>query len=321
MLIVKNKIIYLFFVITGSIINFIFYLKFFANTNYDPWVYIVISVIFTGITAILYYRGFKQHKKIIVWCAALISIFSIFCSTAGQFADSQSKINNQIGINENINQQHTNLDYAWKELERLNREWESLETEKRATIKTAADRYEWKNTTAKIETRQAEIKTEKQQYENMIFKKSENSQIIEQYASDIFDQISTSVKQKIVIMLIFEILISIIIELVAPLALYLMTLNESKQPASKKKITPAKTKTIEDYVKEYADSRFDGIKNGVLNGRPVVIAKTRMSPKVYQTITKIAMNKKLIILNGKIPKAADFVDKNQFVKAMLAKGE
>ena len=65
----KNKIPYLFFVTVGSIINFIFYLKFFANTNYDERVYWIISIIFTGITAVLYYKGFQQHKKIIIFCA------------------------------------------------------------------------------------------------------------------------------------------------------------------------------------------------------------------------------------------------------------
>lgn len=311
----KNKLIYFPFVIAGSVTNFIFYLKFFNNTNYDPWIYIVISVIFTGITAILYYNGFKQHKKILVLCAVLISIFSVFCSTAGQFADSQTKINSQIGQHDIINQQQGNLDYAWSELERLNREWESLEAEKRATIKSAADRYEWKRTTANIDAQQIEIKKTKEKYENMIFDNPNKLQTVEKYAADIFDQISMDVKQKITIMLIFEILISIIIELVAPLALYLMTLNKPVIVDKVKKIEPVKKRTLPEWIRIYADARFIGNEN-TLKGRPAVISQTGMSIQVFNKITAMALKKKLITIEGKATKAGDFVNKEVFIKTM-----
>lgn len=320
----KAKLPYLFFVLAGSVINLIFYLKFFANTNYDYRVYWCISIIFTGITAYLYYAGFKHHKKAVIFCAVIISLFSIFCSTAGQFADSQAKINNQISAGESINKQHANLDYVWNELDRLNREWETLEAEKRATVTTAEQRYEWRNTTQAIESQQTQIKLDKLRYESMIFDK-ELPDTKDQYASDIFDQISSSIKQKIIIILIFEILISIIIELTAPAALYLMTLQnkDTSKPAREKKSVPEKQKekTMRDYIIEYGNARWNGENTDILKGRPVVLEKTGMPVAVYKKITAVAVEKKLIQIDGKITKPTPFTDKKMFLDVMVKGGK
>jgi len=223
----KNKFVFFWMIggIIALVVNFIFYIKFFQNMDYEIFIYIPISVFLIFLNSGLYFLGIKIKKFSLMFVAVIVSLFSIFCNVSVQYSDARQKSDRQEFETIKKSDDSDDKKYYRERIAELNKEYNSYNSAKFETIKNLNDRFEYKQTSALVEERQKEITENIKYYESMLNEKTEiESKII----PDIFDFITNSMDQKLLVTFIFIIFLSIVLELSTPMFFYLYLL-ESKE--------------------------------------------------------------------------------------------
>lgn len=154
-----------FLIILGSALEIYYYSYRFTMDGINIYIALTISISLTLLLTMLarYYK-----TKIVFWLLIPLAAFSIFNTSAGQAFSLGEKYNQEtIEEAQQLNKQ-SDIDYYQNKISELNNEYNNLETQKNNTITSLADRYHWKNTLAKMEARQDEIKLEIKESESVI---------------------------------------------------------------------------------------------------------------------------------------------------------
>lgn len=246
--------------VIGAIINLIFYLDFFKTLEYPVYIYAPISVIITIICAAVYLVAFKEKNYPLVSLGIILSMFSIFCNFSVQLSDAKIKINRQIAMNDlELSEEKTNNHYQ-EQIDRLTREYESLAAQKKATLNSLDDRYEYKNTTAGAEKRQDKILNDIKHYENLIATSSPRSSTVKMPDPDIFDSFSSDPLEKLQYWIVFIIALSVVLELITPVCGYLYFSINNHVNTLFKKPSPFKNISLEKNASENKPAAIIGFR-------------------------------------------------------------
>ena len=339
-----QKIYYLILIMVplGWLLNYRYYWARFVSEGFEPWLCIVISITLVVFASIAFAgaKYFKaDKKKVWILCAsvyAVLAFYSINCTTAGQYADQQTK-NEELNTFESekdnttyiITQYQKNIVASEKEIERFTTMIDN-------SIENLSDAYDFKNTLAI--TREEK---EKEQDKKALLEKELNALLVENkisiaqisnrekskslyvfYAALIWDMSKPENKSKPeIVQFIFQVILSIIIEMIAQLSIFIfMSIGVSGEPAEEKKIT-----IRQNELNKFAFFAFENINlrnPPFLNlGNDLIVRIKKVCPlftdEIYRCILRVGIKNDLIKKQGKgfIP-GADYVDGNFFYQQM-----
>jgi hypothetical protein len=258
----------------------------------------------------------------------VLALYSINCTTAGQYWDQQTKNQEaKTDMNKKQNQQVL-IDMYRENIKIAENEFSKLNDIKYSSLDDMGDRYYYKNTTKMIEDKQAELKiiiSENQEKFELILSKNkisakqddikQSKQLYEFYANFINKPGLTSEH----VQFVFQILLSILIELIAQVSIYIfMQINESDKIKQMvftreeiKQFTRIAFKDIIDNGKKYFLDR-DTIMQ-LMNG-------FNLDKKKYKHIIRVATKSRLIVREKKKYKPAnEFIDRQIFLDNMCEK--
>jgi hypothetical protein len=330
----KNKFHYGLFalVAAGWFLNAKYYYSRF-NAEGFPWelaLTIAVSlVVFASVVFVMRQRMAQKKPMLALW--ALLAIYSINCTVAGQYWDQQVK-NTEVKKDLNSQENSQYLIESWRQrIIDLDEEYKTLEAQKRETIKNLEDRFDYKRTTADVEKRQDEIKKERKEYEQKIEAAISGDEVSAKseslnFAKNIYQFYSAD--RADVIQFIFQVFLSVIIELIAPLSLLFFTiLNKKPCPVTiikeEKTVKEEKPKEIlnKSIVRNFVTTAWYMIranKKDYLTNKDSILKMANMkrinfSPEAYDKIIECGLANNLISLEGgRYKPASNFVDEDYF---------
>jgi hypothetical protein len=302
------------------------------SEGFDLWIALIVSIGLVVFSSILFamskkYRAKKANKaKLIIFIWAVLAVYSINCTIAGQYWDQQIK-DSQTETNTTEKENTAYLAQQYQQnIEELKKESAELARQKSESIKNLSDRYDYKNTVAAVEKRQSEIKAEIKEYEKEIKKIIDGNKISLKRTEDIkiLENIYSfyNAKNPKLIQFIFQGVLSIFIELMAPLALmFFIDLKPKEFKIVKKTITADPVSIYPETVKNFTILAFMNIENEVskalLSTQEIhILSKKRgiyMTEKEIDRIYKTAEKKELVKKSGAgyIP-ASEYIDADYF---------
>lgn len=291
-----KKIIPYILIPVGIFLEIYFYTWRFLNDGIDLWLSIVIG---TGLTILLTALIAYRHIKYAVPIAVVVAFYSVFATSAGQAFTLTETINVQsIDTARENRREEMIIDYQ-NQIDILQSEYDTIQTQKTETVKTLADRYYWKNTLKKAEDRQDEILSEKKALQDQI----DQLRAVQTTHKEI-KKVTTNIYQfynKITrlsaewLQFILQTLVSVFIAVMAPIGMIMLDI---KQLPLKIKITP-------DMIKNWVSISWINIKNKrsdlIFSENDFFeIAKRRnfnINPQAYKKIKNAAIQKKLLDKN------------------------
>lgn len=152
-----NRLLPIFLITTGSFLEIFYYAFRFTSDGIPTWLAIIIGA---ALTALLAAVTVRRRSPAAIGLIVLLAAYSIFCTSAGQAFSLGVELNER--QEEQVNQANINdeLEEIRIDVSRLNNEYDALQSQINATVTTLENRYEWKNTLARAEERQATIKEE-----------------------------------------------------------------------------------------------------------------------------------------------------------------
>lgn len=325
----KSNIHYLIFIliIFGWFLNAKYYYSRFISEGFEIYISFIISISLVLFASLCFTmsKHFKKSKNIrwkyITFISYIfLAIYSINCTTAGQYADMQ-KINKQILLSKNEQENYLYLIKRYeKKIENAEKEYNIIEEWKEKSIDDLSDRYYYKNTTKTVEEQQRELKEEINLYEtkienllseNKVSAKSED--IILNKSLYEFYSINNSEK----IQFVFQLLLSIFIELIAQISISCFIFFDNKKKIIKHDLSENK---IQKFSIHAWHEIMNSDKKSITSKENLIqlIRKTchDFSEDDYHDIINIALKKGLLRRRngGYIPD--DFVDSNYFYREM-----
>lgn len=143
----------------GTPLEAYYYWYSFTNEGVLFWIAILASFVLIMLLNSAVYLSGKNKRWYIL--AAVVACFSIISTSAGQdFAT--GALNTAHRAEEIVRSAaEREVTSTLAEISRLDKEYELLDAELRATITSLEDRYEWKNTSAEVEKQKEEIRKER----------------------------------------------------------------------------------------------------------------------------------------------------------------
>lgn len=323
----------------GWFLNGKYYFSRFTSEGFGEWLSLIIAVTLVIFASIIFSSSQllkKKDKK--VWILlfgiyCILAIYSINCTTAGQYWDQQVK-NKQFNTEkaEKENESFLLQEYQDK-LKSLQKEYDKINSRIDNTIENLDDMWNYKNTNQKAEDLKKEIKNEIKIYEKKIedilkenkisVKEKDNitmSKTLYIFYSAAFNMRGENPHEKV--QFVFQLLLSIIIEMIAQISIFIFL---NVRPEEKKKIEK-KIEIFASELRNFALIAWNGIKRGqsrYLTGKSVLFRNmTRHCPyfteQKYKMIMSKAIEKHLIKKDRKygfLP-ASEFVDQEFFLKKM-----
>ncbi len=319
--------------LSGWFLNAKYYYSRFISEGFDWRLALIIAITFVVFASLCFFGSYKmKEKNKKLWKRTLriiyimLAIYSIHCTTAGQYWDQQIKNEEVKTINIDKENNSYWIERYEKKIQDSEKEIERLNEIRNNSIGNLSNMYYYKNTEGKVEKRIEEETIKIEQYENELRKLTNKNKVSAKKKEEI-TQSKTLYEfyhktDPELIQFFFQVLLSIFIEAIAQVSIYIfMQLNEKHINKVEKKTSISEEKLLT--FAAYAWYEIDINKNDYLSNTKKIY---KMSKEYKQDITKKEINTIFQIglkagllqrINGNIKPAVDIKTSEIFYNKIL----
>ena len=318
-------------IILGSFLEIWYYQWRFTQDGIDAWLSITIGI---ALTLLLSLAVYMRKLKTIWFLIIPLSIYSVICTSAGQSFSLGIVINEDMieAAREEYTQQE--IDDIQKRIEWIDQELIRLREVKNETIKSLADRYEWKNTLRITEERERELTEERLLLSKQLSElrsKAKTTKNIKQRSTNIYEFYSDMIDiPPEWLQFILHTILSVFIALMAPIGIIIITDMFVSKPHKKKKYKKQDKNTmakIEGAAEYWVNLNWMGLRNKksrsilpenvfhkFVSNRGEIFSKNN-----YKIILQAAMKLGIIDKNGEIKTESEREAIRKIINLLLTK--